>query len=88
MEAKELRAEQVSNLRRLKQHPGWDLYQTRLQQLLTERDREKAVHLRKGDSYKAIILQGQVDGIVESTQLIDKMIDLLSSDLEISEPAY
>ena len=89
MEAKELRMEQVSNLRRLKQHPGWALYQARLQQLLAERDREKAVHLRKGDHQKAIILQGQVDGIQEAYASIDfliKEVELTMNDMDA--PAY
>lgn len=74
MEPKELQAERVSLLRRLKQHPGWEAYQARLQQLLTEREREKAAHLRRGDAQKAVITQGQVDGLQEAWMLIDAMI--------------
>ena len=85
-DSKELQQEQADLLRRLRRRPAWDLYRTRLQQLLQEREREKAVHLRKGDAQRAIVTQGQADGILEALGLIDKIIQEVSS--AVDEPAY
>ena len=88
MDNKELQQEQANQLRLLRRSPGWDLYRTRLQQLLQEREREKAVHLRKGDPQRAIVTQGQADGLTEALGLIDFVVNELSSKEDDEVPAY
>ena len=86
--ASNLRQEQAAQLRHLKRSPGWALLSTRLALLLAEREREKAVHLRKGDVQRSIVLQGELDGLQESLSFIDKLIDELSLEQNQTEPAY
>ncbi len=84
----ELRQEDASQLRRLAQSPGWVVVKTRLQQLLLEREREKAAHLRRNDQHKATITQGQVDGLTEAMALLDRLISEVTIKVENETPAY
>lgn len=88
MSQEEIRSEDAGNLRRLAQSPGWAVVKTRLQQLLVEREREKAAHLRRNDAHKATMTQGQVDGLTEAMVLLAQLIEEAKVETKEEQPAY
>ena len=83
----ELAKEQLVQLRRLEQSPGWGLLKARLQELVTFKEREKSSLLREGKSNEAVISQAKVDGMNDILTTLDKMISALQSKQE-SQPIY
>ena len=90
LEETELREEQLQQLRRLAQSPGWELLRQRLRALVQRSESEKANLLRdnvQGRETRASYLQGQVDCLtVAMTELGRYEKDLEQQAQEL--PAY
>ena len=85
---KEQLQEELAELRRLAQSPAWDLYSSHLRQLVIRAEEEKALHLRKNDTHRAILIQGQVDGMKRALDALDKMISSVNLNKDESIPSY
>ena len=91
LEQAELRQEQLLQLRRLAQSPGWELLRQRLSQLAQRSESEKASLLR--DSYagretRASYLQGQVDGVQAAVAELTRYEKELEQQSAPTAPAY
>ena len=82
----ELQAEELQQLRRLAQSPGWGLLQARLAKRVARSASEKASLLREGKTdclSKVIWLQGQEDGLRAVEQELAKaMAELAEAAIE------
>ena len=91
LEQAELRQEQLLQLRRLAQSPGWELLRQRLSQLVQRSESEKASLLRdsyEGRETRASYLQGQVDGLQAAVAELTRYEKELEQQSVLSEPAY
>ena len=91
LEQAELRQEQLLQLRRLAQSPGWELLRQRLSQLVQRSESEKASLLREsyeGRETRASYLQGQVDGLQAAVAALTRYDKELEQQSVLSEPAY
>ena len=60
----ELREQELAQLRRLAQSPGWELLEARLVQCSKRNEQGRASLLRSGDtSNKTVYYQGVIDGL-------------------------
>ena len=78
----ELRQEDLGQLRRLVQSPGWVLLTTRLQRLVQRSESEKARLLRDGKPeslQQSIRYQGEVDGLTRAMTELTRYMDELSA---------
>ena len=71
----ELVEEELVQLRRLAQSPGWGLLKTRAQKQLASSEAEKAHLLREGNTHAATLMQGRVDGWQDAITLLDAMLE-------------
>ena len=91
LEQAELRQEQLLQLRRLAQSPGWELLRQRLSQLVQRSESEKASLLREsyeGRETRASYLQGQVDGVQAAVNELTHYEKELEQQIVPTEPAY
>ena len=91
LEQAELRQEQLLQLRRLAQSPGWELLRQRLSQLVQRSESEKASLLREsyeGLETRASYLQGQVDGLQAAVAELTRYEKELEQQSVPIEPAY
>ena len=86
----ELHEEELGQLRRLVQSPGWELFKVRVLKRVESSEREKAKALREGNSQQAVILQARIDGLKESLDTIYQYMEGLAEELQKEEsvPAY
>lgn len=82
MDLKEINLDQRDLLLRLKRSPAWDLYRTHLSKRVSDKEAEKAGYLRRNDAHRAVLLQGQLDGLNEALTLLDKALTMLASEEE------
>ena len=90
LEETELREEQLQQLRRLAQSPGWELLRRRLGQLVQRSESEKASLLRdglQGKETRASYLQGKVDGLEVAVQELSRYEKELEQQVQ-DTPAY
>ena len=81
----ELHQEDLGQLRRLAQSPGWALLITRLQRLVQRSESEKARLLRDGKPeslQQASRYQGEVDGLTRAMTELTRYMDELSAQPE------
>ena len=83
----ELREEQLGQLSRLVQSPGWGLYRTRVEQCVVRNELVKAKLLRELKLQEAAQLQSRLDGLREALDLMDQYIDSLGTKSEL-DAAY
>ena len=78
----ELRQEDLGQLRRLVQSPGWGLLTARLARLVQRSESEKARLLREAKPeslQQATRYQGEVDGIQRALKEVERYMDELSA---------
>ena len=91
LEETELREEQLQQLRRLDQSPGWALLRQRLAQLVQRNEAEKAKLLRDsvmGRETRASYLQGHVDGVQAAMSELTKYAQELERAVNPPSPVY
>ena len=86
----ELAGEELGQLHRLAQSPGWALFSSRVRKQVASNEQAKARALREGQTQGAMSLQGRVDGLTEALALLDVAISELQSKVTVSEemPVY
>ena len=85
----ELHEEELGQLRRLVQSPGWELFKTLVLKRVESNEREKAKALRELKSEQAVILQARIDGLKESLDVIYQYMEGIEADLKQEDvPAY
>lgn len=63
MESQEIRVEKIRQLQELLRKPGWEILLHRLAEVCSRKEREKSTLLRKNEIHRAILLQGEIDGL-------------------------
>ena len=84
----QLSQDQVGILRLLAQSPAWALLSSHLQRQVRLKEAEKASHLRKGDSHKATLSQGYIDGLTDALGRLDNLISPVNLAPEDQTPVY
>ena len=77
--------EELGQLRRLVQSPGWGLFSSRVLKRVESSEPEKAKALRESRTSEAVMLQARIDGLKESLDLIHQYMEGLQDDLQPKE---
>ena len=84
----ELHEEELGQLRRLVQSPGWGLFNNLVHKRVQSREQEKARVLRASkpeEMAQAVRFQAEIDGLRESLDLVHQYMEGLEEDLQPKE---
>ena len=76
-EDKEKREERALAYKELSLNPAWRMYQVHLEMQWTKKEKEKSSALRVNDTFKAIRLQAEIDGIKFAVSELENQINRL-----------